>query len=235
MATKNIQNAFEDEVFFSLTRQRNSWAIVAIISIILAIVAVGAIIALLPLKESKPYVVLVDKATGVSEKIVEVAPVSMSEQEAVVQAELVSYVADRELYDRADNVSRITSVMERSTDQAANSLAVQWRSTSGNYPPTIYGDSRVRVYIKSISFLPVQSGATTRVAQIRFYKTREQAGRRPVTKHFEATLTFSFQPKVSGRLEDVWKNPLGFTVHDYRLDVEASQGEEINEGEPITN
>ena len=89
--TEDVGYTFEDEVFFQLRIQRNRWMIVAILALLMALVAMGVVLSLLPLKEIRPYVVMVDKTTGEAEKIVQVSPVNLAEEEAVRQAELVSY------------------------------------------------------------------------------------------------------------------------------------------------
>lgn len=208
--------SFEDEVFFRLRSQRNRWMIVAIVALVLAVVAMGAVVSLLPLKEIRPYVVMVDKTTGAAEKIVQVRPVNLSEQEAVRQAELVSYVSDRETYDIADNETRVPDVLTRSQDQARSSLVALWTRGSPNYPPDIYSTkSRLRVTVVSITLL------TEETAQVRFRKTLETEGEKPVERDFVATVGFSFQPRIERNLQAVWKNPLGFVVTNYRIDAET--------------
>lgn len=214
--TEDVAYTFEDEVFFQLRSQRNRWMIVAILALIMAVVAMGAVLTLLPLKEVKPYVVMVDKTTGAAEKIVQVRPVSLTEQEAVREAELVSYVTDRETYDVADNETRIPDVLSRSSGQARASLIALWTRGAASYPPTIYSNrSRLKVSIVSITLL------TETTAQVRFRKTLETQGERPVERDFVATVGFEFRPRVERNLQAVWKNPLGFTVTNYRVDAET--------------
>lgn len=219
MATKTAEEVaygFEDEVFFQLRSQRNLLMGVAIIALILAVISMGVVLALLPLKEIKPYVVMVDKTTGAAEKIVQVRPVNLSEQEAVRQAELVSYVTDREVYDVSDNETRIPDVLTRSQEQARSSLIALWTRGSENYPPDIYSTkSRLLVRIISITLL------TEKTAQVRFRKTLETEGEKSVIRDFVATVGFEFQPKVERNLQAVWNNPLGFIVTNYRIDAET--------------
>ena len=213
---EQVAYTFEDEVFFQLRSQRNRWMVVAVLALIMAVVAMGTVVALLPLKEVKPFVVMVDRTTGAAEKIVQVRPVSLAEQEAVRQAELVSYVTDRETYDIADNQTRIPEVLTRSRDQARSSLVALWTKGNENYPPEIYKTrSRLLVKIVSITLL------TETTAQVRFRKTLESEGERPVERDFVATVGFVFEPRVERNLEDVWKNPLGFVVTNYRVDAET--------------
>lgn len=215
-SAENTSYSFEDEVFFQLRSQRNRWMIVAILALIMAVVAMGVVLALLPLKEVKPYVIMVDKTTGAAEKIVQVRPVNLSEQEAVRQANLVSYVSDRETYDASDNETRIPDVLSRSQEQAKSSLITLWTRGSESYPPEVYAArSRVRVTVISITLL------TEKTAQVRFRKTLETEGEKPIERDFVATVGFVFKPKVERNLQAVWKNPLGFVVTNYRIDAET--------------
>lgn len=217
-------HAFEDELFFTLRHQRNSWAKVAVGSIIAALMSLSCLIAILPLKETEAFVVMVDKTTGEAEKLVQVRPASLDQQDAVRQAELVSYVVDRETYDPADNPVRIPDVLRRSTGDAAETLKQLWTSGSPQYPPTVYGqDVHVRVVVKSISFSPATTSGAPELARVRLTKIREQTGQETADRTFVATVGFLFQPKERAKLEDVWKNPLGFNVLTYRIDAETAQ------------
>ena len=219
----SIGHAFEDEVFFTLRHQRDSWAKVAVGSVVAAVLSIGCLIAILPLNETKPFVIMVDKTTGEAEKLVEVRPASLEQQDAVLQAELVSYVVDRETYDPADNAQRIPDVMARSSDGAAETLAQVWSSNSPEYPPTLLGDSiRIRVVVKSISITQAtNNGGSFDVARVRIVKHREEKGRPTAERTFVATIGYAFEPKESATLAEIWKNPLGFAALSYRLDAET--------------
>ena len=117
--SNEIAAGFADEVFFGLRRQRNVLGFVAAGSITVAMTSVVALCLALPMKEIRPYVVMVDRSTGESEQIVSTRPGSLSDQEAVQEAEIVRYVTDRETYDVADNAERIPMVANTSVGQAA--------------------------------------------------------------------------------------------------------------------
>ena len=219
-----IKNAFEEEVFFNLRQQRNNWAKIAVGSIFSTVLALGTLIVILPLNEVQPYVVMVDKTTGEAEKVVQVRPASLEQEDAVLQAELVSYVTDRETYDTADNKTRIPDVMTRSRQTAAETLAGQWSAGTPNYPPTLYGtDTRVRVVVKSISVTPASSMSPAQTARVRITKVREDRGRAVVERAYVATVQFEFRPNQEATLQQVWKNPLGFIVTGYRIDAETAE------------
>lgn len=213
-------HTFEDEVFLSIRRSRAiAWRI-AVAAGATAMLSVGAVAALAPLKETQPYVVLVDRATGEAEKLARVAPLDLAEADAVRQAELVRYVTDRETYDVADNEARMRSVYRQSTESAAETWRRLWARGNPGHPATVYGDeTRITVTVKSVSFL---NDAT---AQLRLVKRRAAPGASPVEAAFVATVGFSFRPRVERTLEQVWENPLGFVVSSYRLDAETLQGD----------
>ncbi|OCP23565.1 MULTISPECIES: type IV secretion system protein [unclassified Ensifer] len=223
MKIQSTQHAFEDELFFTLRNQRNNWAKIAVGSVAVAVLSLVCLIVILPLNETKPYVVMVDKTTGEAEKIVQVRPATLDQQDAVLQAELVSYVADRETYDQSDNRIRIPDVLARSSDRAAETLTSLWKSTSPNYPPNVYGnDVRVRVVVKSISLTPSARRGGADLARVRLTKIREEKGKQTAQRSYVATVAYQFAPQESATLETVWKNPLGFNVVSYRIDAETA-------------
>lgn len=212
----DIVHRFEDEVFFGLQRRAALFGWMAGLSLVVALCAVGAMVLMLPLKEIRPYVVMVDRQTGESELVVSTRPADLAETDAVRQAELVRYVTERETYDVADNRERIPQVLAASEAQAAASLRALWTREAEQYPPAIYGeDSLIRVKVRSVAML---NEAT---AQVRFTRTLEQPGLQPVVRAFVATVGFAFQPRVERTLEAVWRNPLGFSVTSYRIDAET--------------
>lgn len=107
-------------------------------------------------------------------------------------------------------------MLRRSEGQAADSLRALWTASNPEYPPNLHGVEVVqRVVVKSVTIL---SGST---AQVRFTKSREATGDRPISRDFVATLGFAFNPRVERTLEAVWRNPLGFTITSYRVDAET--------------
>lgn len=220
MPKQSYQTAFEEEVFFSLRKQRNNWARVAIGALVAVAVSLLGLVLLLPLKEIRPYVVLVDKTTGEAEKVVQLQAVSLAQQDAVLQAELVSYVTDRETYDTYDNAVRITDVFNRSSEQAAETLRQEWTSSSKTYLPDIYKDDRVLVTVKSVAVTPDSDSASSGTATVRIVKQRQVRSNPSADRPYVATIKYKFVPDPSAQLQMVWANPLGFKVTGYRLDAE---------------
>ncbi len=194
---------------------RIAW-IVASCAIVMAALLAIVLIAMLPLRRTEVFTVLVDSTTGAAERIYEVEPTGIADQEAVKEALLVSYVTDRESYFRAGIQERLESVHRRSSDGARSSLQELWSKGSRDYPPTTYGpNAEIDVSVKSITFLQPT------VAQIRFVKTLKRPNQEAVTQPFVATASFKFDPQRERSLERVWENPLGFIVSAYRVDAET--------------
>ena len=219
MATRTpneTAEAFENEVFFSLRRQRNWGWVVGTLGLGVGLASVVVLALTLPLKEVKPYVVMVDRATGESEQVVSVRPTTLEDQQAVLEAELVRYVTNRETYDPNDNPQRIPLVDGMSKGQAQSSLRALWNTGSTDYPPALYGgDTLITTRIRSVSIL---DGDT---AQVRFVRTLETPGAAPVSRDFVAVVGYAFEPRTERSLDQVWRNPLGFTVTGYRIDAET--------------
>ena len=216
-----VAKSFSDEVFFSLRRQRNVLSFVAVVSLLLALTALVALVLILPLKEIRPYVVMVDRSTGESEQIVTTRPGDLSEQDAVREAEIVRYVSDRETYDVNDNAERIPRVAASSVGQADASLRALWNASADNYPPDRYGvETLITVRVSSISLLNDET------AQVRFTRRLERPGEQAIERNFVATVGFEFEPRVERTLEQVWQNPLGFRVTRYRVDAETLRDRE---------
>ncbi len=208
--------AFENEVFFSLRRQRNwGWG-VGITGMSIGLMSAVTLALAMPLKEVRPYVVMVDRATGESEQVVSVRPTSLADQRAVLESELVRYVTNRETYDPTDNPERIPLVDAMSVGQAQSSLRGVWNSGSDQYPPSFYGgDTVITARIRSVSILDDNT------AQVRFVRRLEQLGAPAVERDFVAVVGYRFDPRTERTLDQVWRNPLGFTVTGYRIDAET--------------
>jgi type IV secretion system protein VirB8 len=184
----------------------------------LSLVLATTLVLVLPLKETQVFTVLVDRQTGDAEKVLQVAPTGIEDQEALKQSLLVAYISDREGYFLPGIQARLESVQRRSTAGAEESLRLLWSRGGDNkaYPPDVYGPgAEVSVTVRRITFL------APNVAQIRFLKTLRQTKQDPVTQPFVATVEFTFEPRTERSLAHVWENPLGFTVSSYRVDAET--------------
>lgn len=210
---------FEQEIYLSAQRRARIATMVSFVALGVAALAVAAVMALAPLKATKPYVLIVDRATGATERAVEIEALSLSEEAAVRQASLARYVIARETYDAYDNRHRVALVLEQSRGDAEETWRALWDEENPHHPDKDFGETtRVRVSIVEIT--EVADG----VAQIRLRKTLRVPSRPPIEAAYVATVKFGFDAGAVTRIEELWQNPLGFFVEEYRIDALNGQG-----------
>ena len=211
------RDAFEADFIYGPRRRERFAYFVAAAGVVVGLAGFLGAVSLFPLKSVETFVVVVDKETGEMDRVSQVAALTLDESDAIIQANLVAYVDDRETYDLTDGEQRINSVLDRSEGDAARTLRDLWSSTNEDYPITVYGrEAKIDVLIRSVN--QIEPG----VAQVRFTRTlRRERDTRTVTRPYVATLAYEFRPETRQRLQDVWANPLGFVVTSYRVDAET--------------
>ena len=197
--------------------ERRAWMVAGASSALTLLLGL-ALVTMMPLRETEVFTVLVDSTTGAAERVLQVAPTTISDERAIREALLVAYLTDRESYLTAGIQPRLESVLRRSTGAARRSLVALWSDAGDNpdYPPRVYGEgAEVSLRVKTITFLEPD------VAQLRYEKTLRQPHQAPVTRPFVATIRFDFAPRRERSLERVWENPLGFTVETFHVAPET--------------
>jgi type IV secretion system protein VirB8 len=218
-APLNPQDIYADEVFLSARKRANRAHLVSLFCLAIAGLSMIGWIMVLPLKQTKPYVIFTNSETGATQRMVDVEAMNLTEEEAVVQANVVRYVLDRETYDAYDNSERIRNVLKLSDGQASTDLKDIWSrpDDNPNHPDVQYGKAvRVHVEITGVTLLD------NNIAQVFVNRTRKQRNVLDVTSRSLITLQFKFEPSAIRKVEDVWDNPLGFKVTDYRIDLQSA-------------
>ena len=216
-----VKSFLEEEMAFGIRkRERIAW-IVAAGGVASGLLGVAAVVLMLPLKQTEAYLAIVDKDTGVAERVVSVEKAGVDQAEGIKQSLLYSYVIDRETFDARDNEDRILKVYSRSEDGARRSLVGLWAEGSENYSPKVYGaTAKATVAITSIT--PI----TEATYQIRYTKTRARDADPERIGKFYATVTFRFAPSQQSAISLVWENPTGFIVTDYRVTAETFEADQ---------
>lgn len=202
----------EEELVYGALRRERLWQRLGLLGLIFGILGClsAAAVAILDV-DPPPVVVPYDPATGFALPEASVGATTVTENRAIVEAEVFRYVTDREVYNQLDNDLRIRSVLRRSDGAAETSLRQIWNSANSDYPPTVYGpNARLDVEILSINLIS-NSRATVRLRKRLTSLSGVQAGL------FTATLLFEFRPEESRSIDQVWTNPFGFTVVEYSI------------------
>ncbi len=210
----------EEEMAFGIKRrERFAWTI-AFGGTLIGLLGITAVVLVLPLKETEAFLTIVDKDTGVAERVVSVDRAGIDQAEGIKQALLYSYVIDRETFDAHDNEARILNVYTRSVEAARTSLTELWSEANPNYPPNVYG-ANAKATVKVTSITPINESVSGATYQVRYVKTLLRTGDPPLEGKFYATVTFRFSPSRQSAITLVWENPTGFLVTDYRVTAET--------------
>jgi len=205
------QEIIEEELVYGALRRERLWQRLGLIGLIFGILGClsAAAVAILDV-DPPPVVVPYDPETGFALPEASVGATTVTENQAIIEAEVFRYVTDREVYNQLDNDVRVRSVLRRSDRAAEASLRQIWNSANEAYPPTIYGSNgRLDVEILSINRIGVNR-ATVRLRKRLTSINGVQAGL------FTATLLFEFRPETSRSLDQpLWLHGAGI-LHPLR-------------------
>lgn len=208
--------SWADERVVAERRMRRVAWIVAGAAGALALLLALIVAMLFPLKTVQPYVVTVDRQTGAVEVATTLKGGRLTENEAVIQAQLANYVRVRETFDASDLAANYRRVQLLSAPDVRSSYIAQMAAGNPASPlRSLSPGDTVAIRIKSVSLL---SGSS---ALVRYDAERSIAGGRAVSSSgYASAISFGFSNKPL-RLEDRFENPLGFQVTRYRRDSEG--------------
>lgn len=206
----------EDRSNSAVRQARIAWFVAggaALVALFLAI----ALAAMMPLKSVQPYVVTVDRQTGAVQVAQGLSPGKLTQNEAVIQAQLANYVIARETFDATDLPVQYRRVQLLSAPDVARTYVASMAAANPASPLRVLGKGdTLAVAIKSVSV--VAPG----VALVRYDIVRSAAGGgASARRSYVSALSFGFSGKPL-RLEDRFDNPLGFQVTRYRRDLEGA-------------
>jgi type IV secretion system protein VirB8 len=205
----------EGQTSVAARETRIAWRVAAGAGVIALLLAL-ALAFLVPLKTVVPYVLTVDRQTGAVETASTVQSGSLSQNEAVIQAQLASYVIARETFDATDLTQKYRQVQVMSARPVAAAYVAQMAVTNPESPlRSLSRGDTVSVKIRSVSLINDNAGL------VRFTATRTGAGGgagQPAS--FVSAISFGFNGRPL-RQSDRYDNPLGFQVTRYRRDAEG--------------
>lgn len=205
----------DDRVAAAARQTRLAWIVAGGAGGIAAVLAI-ALAVLVPLKTVEPYVVTVDRQSGAVEIATTLKDGKLTQNEAVIQAELAGYVRARETFDATDLRLQYAQVQRLSAPPVARTYVAAMAAANPASPLRTLGrGDTISVDIKSVSL--ISSG----VAMVRF-DTRRAAlnGGLPEVQSHVAAISFGFA-NAPLRMEDRFDNPLGFQVTRYRRDADG--------------
>jgi type IV secretion system protein VirB8 len=202
----------------TLRRSRRTAWIVAGIAVGIAAIQAVALVVLVPLKQTMPYTITVDRETGYVQTTRGVNLGTLSETEAVAQSFVVQYVLARETFDAADYREQYRKTLAWSQGTAETDYLRDWDKTNPNgIQSRVSPNTRIQVTVKSVTILGPRS------AMVRFDTERSDGGGGPgMRQPWVASVVYSFSNKPINE-QDRYLNPLGFQISSYRRDAETTQ------------
>lgn len=195
--------------------ERRAWTVAGVAVVVIGMLA-AAIGLMMPLKENTPYVVRVDKATGIPDIITAMDSKDLKFDEAMDKYWLSQFVRARETYDWYTLQKDYDTVGLLSSPVMGEEYAKLFEGDRALDKE--YGN-QYRVTVDIISVVPNGNGIGT----VRFKKTMKRvddAASQGVESYWVATIGYEYRNptvmKESARLV----NPFGFQVQSYRADPE---------------
>lgn len=225
-AKKEPRSSRQDDVFATaltwetdrvveLRRSARCAWYVAATACFVAVLGVGAVAGLTPLKHVEPFVIRVDKSTGIVDVVSGIKRGPSTYAEAVTRYFAARYIRAREGYTRALASTYYKRVGLMSAERVAKQYFAAFNPNNPRSPLRVYGATgRVQAEIVSISFLAKD------VLSIRFKKSVKYDNRPPAMTHWIATMKFRYS-KAPMHESDRLINPLGFQVLEYRVAPEV--------------
>jgi len=179
-----------------------------------SILSLLTLILILPLKTFEPYVVTVDRSTGYLEVSKGLNDTTLSQDEAITEANLVKYVSLREQYNPAILEQNYEAVSMMSDEKALREYRELWAETNPNNPSRrLRNKGSIDIKIKSVSFI------SDKTASVRFIREVRENDRTKVSE-WNAVIQFRYSQKPM-QMKDRFSNPLGFQVITYRVNPEV--------------
>ncbi|GGE02917.1 type VI secretion protein [Polymorphobacter glacialis] len=205
----------DDRVAAAARQTKLAWIVAGSAGGVAAVLAI-ALAVLLPLKTTVPYVVTVDRQSGAVQIATTLQEGRLTQNEAVIQAQLAGYVRARETFDETDLRVQYAQVQRLSAPPVARTYVAAMAAANPASPLRTLGrGDTVAVDIKSVSLIAPGT------AMVRFDTRRSGLdGGMPGLQSHVAAISFGFA-NAPLRMEDRFDNPLGFQVTRYRRDTEG--------------
>jgi type IV secretion system protein VirB8 len=206
---------------------RRAWTVAGAAATVAALCA-AAVAGLTPLKQPVPVIIRVDNTSG----MVDLVPPyegTTDVAQTVTRHLLTGHVTARERYFYGTAEADYELVAAQNSPALNQQWAALWDRANPQSPLNVHKDgTTVRVQIRSISFLKLESGREN-VAQVRFtkYARAGGTGEEQVT-HWISTIEFAYtKPSTDEKARSL--NPMGFRIVEYRREPEVA-GQSVNGG-----
>jgi type IV secretory pathway component VirB8 len=223
MTNKPNINIYDEAMSWDASRvlaqeksEQRAWKL-AWLSVLLTVLSWLALVLLIPLKETQPYLIRVDSATGIPDIVTTLTEEDIGKEEVTQKFFLADYVRARETYDWNTLQVDYDKTRLYSTPAIAKEYASLFEGD--NALDKKYG-AKVRATVKIQSVVPT-SPTTGTVRFSKFTKYVDGTSTSPAEEtRWVATIAFSFNNPMKLKESERLTNPFGFQVVSYRVDPE---------------
>lgn len=217
--------AFDDDRQLRVDRsERRAW-MVAGIACVVALCAVVALILLVPLKQSVPYILSVDRSSGNVEVIDVAEPRTIQYQPLLDKHWAQRYVVARESYHWQLLQQDYDTVLAMSSTNVGREYAEIYQGAEAR-DKKLGPAYELRVKIISVTAPPDVQGRMV----VRFERQLRRVDSGPVEppQIFVASLSFEYHVAMTAVEKQLLMNPLGFRVTGYRVDGETTNTKPVS-------
>ena len=206
--------SWDIEIYQNAQKKAKNYAALSAILLILLFLCLVIIALLVPLKTVEPYVVQVDRASGMVEvkrPLKESGVQAISESEAITKFFINQYIIAREGYLYDTYVSNYKTVQKMSSSKIAQEYTNWFNDSNEESPLNIYKNvGQVKIEVRSLSFIDEN---TVSVPILRIEKKYNKT----IESYQVVTLSFKYLQNPKKQIDRL-VNPLGFQVTSYNVD-----------------
>lgn len=214
--------SWDEEIYRKERESKQRWRITAGVFAAISLSAVIALAGLTPLKTAVPYVIKVEKTTGIVEVLDPLEARTVEIDEAVSKHFIVQYLNAREQYSVQTREKNYITVGKMSSEKVFAEYRQQFDPDNPDSPLNLYGeDATVTCWIRG--FAPINED--TYIVRIKRTVRRATELRE---SYWMVTLSFEYlmEPKTESDRID---NPLGFQVTAYSKNPEIMEEVEVKQ------
>jgi type IV secretion system protein VirB8 len=211
---------WDEEIFRKERKSKQRWRIISYVFAGIALTAVVALAGLTPLKTAVPYVVKVEKTTGIVEVINPLEQREVTQEEALTKHFIVQYLNAREQYDFQDREENYEIVGKMSSEKCFAEYRREYDPSNPQSPLNLYGDNvKVTYHVRDLALIDEDTALVHIKRKVHRANTLTES-------YWLITLTYQWvmEPKSES---DRHLNPLGFLTTHYRRDQEIIEEIEI--------
>ena len=203
-----------DDRYYSIVIQRNILLVLLVFSILAVIVSVFSISYVATSKDFQPFVIQVQKDTGITTIVNPSGSELLDGNDALARYFIKEYVSARETYNSVDFSTRARTMIKWMSNGDIYSQYLGYIRNDENNPSVIYGTDNT-TYLKTKSWSKLPDGTF-----VYRFSVHETAGQQRVFNKI-AIINFEYDAiELSESQQDI--NPVGFTVTGYRVDNDNS-------------